>query len=219
MKKGITVIILILALTGCVKKQSLNVDLTGVVETVFMYDDGDTIKSKVYTLKNDYQLIVFPRKGKQGNELCFMLCGKNIDKIIYTDFISSYKYTAYCNTHFDFMNYVAISKSGGSNNYFFLFDKRTGKECLYGLDISSDLENELIIYADEDNDYKKYVYDVNSKAKTWINIDAIDNKDRCMEVNEVWKTLYIKRKTDKYYYIGVGLCDESLEYKIQILDY
>lgn len=59
------------------------------------------------------------------------------------------------------------SNEGGTRHlYFWLFEKETGKICLTEIQQDFDLKNGLILYVDENNEYKVFIYDVNSRVKT-----------------------------------------------------
>lgn len=180
-----------------------------VKDTIFVDDRGDTIKLQTYKLKNDYKLIIFPAWNENEKVLNFRLIHNKSDNtyLLNDTFKSSYfkKFK-----EIDFNNYFALHSNGGgtSHFYFWLYDKESGKEVLKGIEIYFDLINDLIIYEDEDDDYKIFVYDVNTKIKTLVKIpDAIYDKYICTHSSYSENTLIIRGITNDFYYLGFKCCD------------
>ena len=182
---------------------------------VFFYDDSqDTVVTNTYLLKNDFRLISYPAKEEENNEIKFRLIGKNIDTIVMNEPISNKKNTNYFDNT-DFENYFAIKKSGGSTVHFWLIDKKTGKECFDGMQVQFDFTNEVIIYANEDDNYELYLYDLNDKRNISIKIpyEQLAEYD-CIKYNDLWKTVYLKKSTNSSYSLGFRVCDSIVSFNI-----
>lgn len=182
---------------------------------VFFYDDSqDTVNTITYQLKNNFNLISYPAKEQENNEIKFRLIGNSIDTIIMNDPIANRKYTNYFDNT-DFKNYFAIKKSGGSNVHFWLFDKKTGKEFFDGIQVQFDIKNDIIIYANENDGYKLYLYDINLKRKISIAIPYKQiAKYDCVKYNDLWKSIYLKEKTNSFYSLGFKVCDTIVTFKL-----
>jgi signal peptidase I len=181
--------------------------------TIFLYDDSqDTVKTNTFLLKNNFKLISYSDKGENDNEITFKLIGKKIDTIVMNEPISNRKYTHYFdNTDFD--NYFAIKQSSGNNVHFWLIDKLTGKECFDGLQVQFDFINNVIIYADEDDNYKLFLYDLNLKRKISIIIPYRElAKYDCIKYNDLWKSIYLKKKSNSFYSFGFKICDSIVSF-------
>ena len=181
------------------------------VNQVYIDDKNDTIKSQTSYLKNSYKLIIFPTLDKNKEKINFRLIKGKKDNtyLLGNTFIANYmRYFK----GIDFNNYFALHGNGGgtSNFYFWLYNKETGEEVLTGIEVDFDLKNELILYIDEDDEYNNYIYDVNTKVKTLIDIPSeLLDKQECTKYNDTYKTLCIKRVTNKYYYLGFRRCEPS----------
>ncbi|MFC6265323.1 hypothetical protein ACFQFA_16810 [Flavobacterium panici] len=187
-------------------------------DTIFLNEQGDTIKTQTAYLKNNYKLIIFPAIDKNEEVINFRLInGKKDNTYLLVDtFIENYRpyYEGV-----DFKNYFALHSNGGgtSNFYFWLYDKETGNEVLNGITGDFDLKNELILYTDEDDEYNLFIYDVNTKIKTLINLPyELMDKQKCTKYNNSPKTLYIRRVTNEYYYLAFEICKPLLvEFKVK----
>lgn len=192
-------------------------------KSIFFDDHGDTIKPQTFYLKNNYKLFIFPSKDSIGKNdiLNYEIISKNLKKT----FLLSDDLTQNHILHYDgidFQNYFTLHSNGGTKNYYFwLYDKHSGQEALtdsyFKIQRDFDLKNELILYEDEDNDYNLFIYDVNTKAKTLIEIPSeLIGKDECTKYNDFYKSVYIKRVTKKYYYLGFRSCEPSrIEFRIK----
>ncbi|MBE8725795.1 hypothetical protein C4F50_12655 [Flavobacterium sp. KB82] len=191
------------------------------IDTVFFDEKGDTIKSQTASLKNNYKLIIFPALDKNKEVINFRLINGKQDKtfLLADTFIANYRpyYEG-----IDFENYFALHSNGGgtSNYYFWLYDKQTGDEVLtdgsFKIQLDFDLKNELILYIDEDNDYNLFVYDVNRKTKTLVDIPkSFTDKQECTRNDYFEKTSYIKRVTADYYFIAFKNCSSSIEFRVK----
>lgn len=226
MKKLIGILIFLFLICGCTKiskgdksTQVIKADSTSIKKrfqaAVFYYDNSqDTVNTNTFLLKNNFKLISYPAKGENDNEIRFRLTSKNIDTIVMNEPISNRKYTNYFdNTDFD--NYFAIKQSSGSNVHFWLIDKKTGKECFDGLQVQFDFINEVIIYANEDENYKLYLYDLNLKRKFSIAIPYRQlAKYDCIKYNDLWKSVYLKKTSDSFYSLGFKICDSIVSFNV-----
>ncbi|KUJ59689.1 hypothetical protein AR687_21740 [Flavobacteriaceae bacterium CRH] len=188
------------------------------IDTLFYDEQGDTIETQTAHLKNNYKLIIFPARDKNHEVLNYRLIkGKKDNTYLLLDPYQTNRRFYYQGV--DFKNYFALHSNGGgtSNFYFWLYDKETGNEVLTGITGDFDLKNELILYTDEDDEYKRFIYDVNTKVKTLINLpyDLMD-KHECTQYINSPKTLYIKRVTKKYYYLAFEICEPLLvEFRVK----
>ncbi|MFD1604845.1 hypothetical protein ACFSJW_06030 [Flavobacterium artemisiae] len=180
---------------------------------------GDTIETQSAFLKNNYKLIIFPALNKKNEGVInFRLIHNNKEntQLLVDTFIANYRpyYEGV-----DFQNYFTLQSNGGgtSNYYFWLYEKETGNEILTGICGDFDLKNELILYTDEDNGYNKYIYDVNTKVKTLIELPyELMDKHECTKYNNSPKTLYIKKVTKEYYYLAFEICEPLLvQFKVK----
>ncbi|WP_409416566.1 hypothetical protein [Flavobacterium sp. PS2] len=224
--KNKILIILVICFISCKtdNRESPNEEkkITKTIDTVFFDEKGDTIKSQTAYLKNNYKLIIFPALDKKNKGIInFRLINGKKDNtyLLASTFIANYRpyYEGV-----DFQNYFALHSNGGgtSNSYFWLYDKETGNEVLtysyFKIRLDFDLKNELILYEDEDNEYKKFIYDVNTKTKTLVDIPkSFADKQECTRNDYFEKASYIKRVTDKYYFIAFKDCPSSVEFKIK----
>ncbi|MBF7093522.1 hypothetical protein IUY40_18475 [Flavobacterium sp. ALJ2] len=72
------------------------------------------------------------------------------------------------------------------------------------------------MYTDEDNEYKKFIYDVNTKVKTLVDIPkSFSDKEECTRNDYFEKSSYIKRVTDKYYFIAFKDCPSKIEFRVK----
>ncbi|WP_141248440.1 hypothetical protein [Flavobacterium sp. ACN6] len=79
-----------------------------------------------------------------------------------------------------------------------------------------DLKNELILYVDEDDNYNEFVYDVNTRTKTLVDIPkSFADKQKCTRNDYFGKTSYIKRVTNKYYFIAFEDCPSTVLFKVK----
>nr|WP_315222329.1 hypothetical protein [uncultured Flavobacterium sp.] len=190
-------------------------------DTVFFDEHGDTIKSQTAYLKNNYKLIIFPALDKKNEGVInFRLINGKKDNtyLLASTFIANYR--PYYK-EVDFQNYFALHSNGGgtSNSYFWLYDKETGNEVLtysyFKIQLDFDLKNELILYIDDDDN--TYIYDVNTKIKTLIAIPSdLMDKQECTKYNDAYKSIYIKRISKEYYYLGFRYCEpSSLEFRVK----
>jgi hypothetical protein len=222
MKSKILIILLILII-GCKREENkVNVNknrgLEGKTKPYFIDEQShDTIKPQSFYLKNNYKLIIFPAQVENKNVVNFRLIkGQSDNTYLLSDTFRLNYIKEYNNV--DFKDYFALHSNGGgtSNLYFWLFEKETGKVCLTGIQQDFDLKNELILYVDEDNEYKIFIYDVNSKAKTLVDIPkSFRDKHICMQYNDYEKYLFIKNVTKKYYFLAFKNCPTSIIYKIK----
>lgn len=187
------------------------------VDTAFIDEHtGDAIVADTFHLKNNYKLITFPALDKGKKVINFRLIkGKKDNTYLLTDSFESPTIPIYDGK--DFKKYFALHATFGTHNsYFWLYDKETGEDFFTGIGMDFDLKNELILYADEDDDYKFFIYDVNSKAKTFIDIPyELMGKHECTSYNDSYKTIYIKRASNEYYYLGFRDCPSKIEFKIK----
>ncbi|WP_268847581.1 hypothetical protein [Flavobacterium aestivum] len=186
-------------------------------ETVFIDKSGDTIKTDSFNLKNNYKLIIFPAIENNEEVINFRLIkGKKDNTYLLVDtFIANYMRYFH---EIDFHDYFVLHGNGGgtSHSYFWLYDKATGKEELTGITHDFDLKNELILYEDEGKDYELFIYDVNTKKKTLIDIPkSFLDKHICMQYNDSEKYLFIKDVTKDYYLLAFKNCPSSIVYKIK----
>lgn len=188
------------------------------IDTIFFDEQGDTIKSQTAYIKNNYKLIIFPALDKKNEGVInFRLINGKKDNtyLLASTFIANYRpyYEGV-----DFQNYFALHSNGGgtSNSYFWLYDKRTGNEVLTGIRGDFDLKNEVILYTDENNDYKKIIYDIKTKAKTIVDIPkSFTDKQECTRNDYFEKSSYVKRVTDKYYFIAFKDCPSTIEFIVK----
>ena len=177
---------------------------------------GDSIIADTFYLKNNYKLIIFPTLDKGKEVINFRLIkDKKDNTYLLTDTLESPYIPIYQSK--DFKNYFVLHASFGTHNpYFWLYDKKTGKEVFTGIERDFDLKNELILYEDENNDDNLFIYDVNTKAKTLVNIPSdLIGKYECTKYNDFYKSIYIKYVTDKYYFIAFKDCPSTVEFRVK----
>lgn len=188
------------------------------IDTVFFDEQGDTIKSQTAYLKNNYKLIIFPALDKKNEgviNLRLINGKKDNTYLLASTFIANYRpyYEGV-----DFQNYFALhsNRGGTSKFYFWLYDKASGNVVLTGIRVDFDLKNELILYTDEDDEYKNFIYDINTKVKTLVDIPkSFADKHECTRNDYFEKSSYIKRVTKEYYYLGFKDCDPlSVEFRV-----
>ena len=191
-----------------------------IIDTTFFDDRGDTIETQTAYLKNNYKLIIFPTLDENNEDVINfrLINGKKDNTYLLVETFKA-NYRPYYE-EVDFQNYFALHSNGGgtSHFYFWLYDKETGNEVLTGITGNFDLKNELILYTDEDDDYNLFIYDVNTKVKTFIDLpyDLMD-KQECTKYNNSPKTLYIRRVTKEYYYLAFRICEPEklVEFKVK----
>lgn len=187
------------------------------IDTVFFNEKGDTIKSQISFLKNNYKLIIFPTLDKNERVIKFRLINEKKDNTyVLVESLQENHRPYYEGV--DFQNYFALHSNGGgtSKSYFWLYNKETGDEILTGISGDFDLKNELILYTDEDNGYQKFIYDVNTKLKTLVDIPkSFADEHECTRNDYFEKSSYIKRVTDKYYFIAFKDCSPTVEFKVK----
>ncbi|WP_337966803.1 hypothetical protein [uncultured Flavobacterium sp.] len=187
------------------------------IDSVFIDEHtGGIIVADTFHLKNNYTLITFPALDKGKKVINFRLIKEKKDNTyLLTNSFESPNIPIYKGN--DFKKYFVLHASFGTHNfYFWLYDKETGEEVFTAIGMDFDLKNELILYSDEDDDYKFFIYDVNSKVKTFIDIPYdLMGKHECTSYNDSYKTIYIKRVTDKYYYLGFRDCPSKIEFKVK----
>lgn len=191
---------------------------------------GDEIKADTIKLKNNYTLIIFPTRVRGKDSLNYRLIGNKVDTIFEKYEIDSENQMPYYVEDVDFRYYFTLQYSLNTHSiYFMLYDKRSGKAVFLNNYVSNvlrkvDLKKELLIFEDEDNNDKKYIYDVNTKTKTFIDVDKLSTKGknnnysvRCDLWQNNWSALYVKRISNGYYYLG-GLsdCEPNKEFKLKI---
>lgn len=221
--KNKILIILLLCFISCKmdnrKSSKEEKKIKKIIDTVFFNDRGDTIETQTAYLKNNYKLIIFPALDKKNEGVInFRLVNGKKDNtyLLVESFIANY-----CPYYegIDFQNYFALHSNGGgtSNFYFWLYDKETGNEVLTGITGNFDLKNELILYTDKDDEYKIFIYDVNTKVKTFIDLPyELMDKHECTQYNNSPKTLYIKQVTKEYYYLAFSICEPLLvEFRVK----
>lgn len=191
---------------------------------------GDEIKADTIKLKNNYTLIIFPTRVRGKDSLNYRLIGKKTDTIFEKYEIDSENQMPYYVEDVDFRDCFALQYSLNTHSiYFMLYDKRSGKAVFSNNYVSNalrkvDLKKELLIFEDEDNNYKKYIYDVNTKTKTFIDVTklgSVDKSDsyrsRCDLWQNNWSSLYVKKINKGYYYLGgLSYCKPNKEFKIKI---
>lgn len=187
------------------------------INTVFFDEKGDTIQLQTSRLKNNYKLIIFPTLDKNKEVIKFRLInGKKDNTYLLVETFTANHRPYYEGV--DFQNYFTLHSNGGGTNksYFWLYDKQTGNEVLTGIRGDFDLKNELILYTGEDNEYKKFIYDVNTKVKTLVDIPkSFADKEECTRNDYFEKSSYIKRVTDKYYFIAFKDCPSKIEFRVK----
>ena len=83
------------------------------------------------------------------------------------------------------------------------------------MQVQFDFINAVIIYADEDNNYQLYLYDFNLKRKTSIIIPYKKlAKYDCIKYNDLWKSVYLKKKTNSIYCLGFKVCDSLVSFNL-----
>jgi hypothetical protein len=220
--KNKILIILLICFISCKtdNKKSQKVEEKKIIksiDTVFFNEKGDTIKSQISYLKNNYKLIIFPTLDKNEQVIKYRLINKKKDNI----YVLVETFQANHQPYYegvDFQNYFALYSNGGgkSKSYFWLYNKETGNEILTGISGDFDLKNELILYTDEDNGYQKFIYDVNTKSKTLVDIPkSFADEHECTRNDYFEKSSYIKRVTDKYYFIAFKDCSPMVEFKVK----
>lgn len=218
MKNKILIILLLCFISCKMDNRKLPKEEKKTIDTIFFDDRGDTIQTQTTYLKNNYKLIIFPARYKNEGIINFRLINGKKDNtyLLVETFIANYRpyYEG-----IDFQNYFALHSNGGgtSNFYFWLYDKETGNQVLRGITGDFDLKNELILYTDEDDEYKIFIYDVNTKVKTLIDLPyELMDKQECTKYNNSSKTLYIKRVTKEYYYLAFEICEPLLvEFRVK----
>ncbi|KQO32818.1 hypothetical protein ASF10_20410 [Flavobacterium sp. Leaf82] len=222
MRNQILIPALLFCFISCNKgadKTNLKTEKAQIIKkTVFIDEMGDTIKSYSFDLKKNYKLIIFPAIDNNKEIINFRLInGKRDNTYLLVDTFQA-NYMRHFNK-IDFTNYFALQGNGGgtSHFYFWLYDKESGNEVLRGIERDFDLKKELILYVDEDDEYKTFIYDVNTKIKTLVDIPLkFLNRQECTKYNDSEKTLYIKRVTSKYYYLGFKCCEPlSVQFRIK----
>lgn len=221
MKKVILFFFIILIVSCKHDKYENNIknkkEIEKVVDTTSINDGFNAIKTLTYYLKNDYKLIIFPALERGKKVINFRLInGKKDNTYFLSDRFESPFIEVYQNK--DFQNYFTLHSNLGTHNpYFWLYEKETGKEVFTGVGRDFDLKNELILYEDEDKDYNLFVYDVNTKVKTLIEIPSeLMEKQECTKYNDSYKTIFIKRVSKEYYYLGFKSCEpSSVEFKVK----
>lgn len=203
---------------------SKNSESDSIINPIFKYEDnGNIIKADTFKLKNSYTLIIYPTKDsvEKCGVINYRIISKKNDKSFLLSDNLKENYIPYFK-NIDFQNYFALHSNGGgtSNLYFWLYDKRTGLEVLtdsnFKIQLDFDLKNELILYTDEDNEYKKFIYDIKTKVKTFVDIpQSFTDKQECTRNNYFEKTSYIKRVTDKYYFIAFRDCPSKIEFRVK----
>ena len=188
------------------------------IDSVFFDDKGDTIKQQIANLKNNYNLIIFPALDKKNEGIINLrlINGKKDNTYVLVETFQANHRPYYEGV--DFQNYFALHSNGGgtSKSYFWLYEKETGKEVFTGIGIDFDLKNELILYVDEDDNYNEFIYDVNKKTKTLIDIPkSFADKHECTRNDYFEKTSYIKRVAEKYYFIAFRDCPSTVEFKVK----
>ncbi|TDW46562.1 hypothetical protein EV144_106234 [Flavobacterium sp. 270] len=221
--KNITLIILLICFISCKmdnsKSSNKEKNTEKSIDTIFVDEKGDTIKPQTAYLKKNYKLIIFPALDKNKKVINFRLINDKKDKtyLLAETFIANYRLYY---EGIDFQNYFALHSNGGgtSKSYFWLYDKETGNEVLTGIKGDFDLKNELILYTDENNEYKNFIYDVKTKAKTWVDIPkSFTDKQKCTHNDYFEKSSYIKRVTNEYYFVAFKDCPSSIEFKVKKL--
>ena len=242
MKKYI--IIFVASIFGCrqieidIKKKStlinievgrtLNVDTIG--RPIFKYkNDSEIILADTFKLKNNNKLIIFPTRINGKDTLNYRLINEKLDTVFNKFEIDNkvnmplYYYDIKKNDK-DFNNYFILTYTHNTHeNYFILYDKRNCKS-EFGLEMSRfslkwhDLNKDLIIFEDCENNYKKYIYNLNKKNKTLI--DPTKFKilvDTCKMFQNNWNKLYVKKISKDYYYLrGLDRCNPKTEFKLLI---
>ncbi|MFQ6603688.1 hypothetical protein [Flavobacterium sp. C3NV] len=189
------------------------------IDTVFFDEKGDTIKSQTANLKNNYELIIFPALDKKSEGVINfrLITDKKDNTYLLASTFQANRRPYY--KGIDFQNYFALHSNGGGTSkfYFWLYCKAAGEEIFKGIELDFDLKNELILYEDEDNDYNLFIYDVNTKVKTLIELPYdVMFKQECTKYNDSYKSIYIKRVTKEYYYFGFKDCEPlSIEFKVR----
>ncbi|MET3027125.1 hypothetical protein ABXT06_10635 [Flavobacterium sp. UW10123] len=218
--KNIILIILLISFFSCKtdnrKFSNEEKETKKSIDTVFFDDRGDTIKSQTYYLKNNYKLIIFPTLDKNEEVIKFRLInGKKDNTYVLVETFQANHRQYYEGV--DLQNYFALHANLGTHNhYFWLYEKETGKEIFTGIGRDFDLKNELVLYVDEDNNYNEFIYDVNTKLKTLVDIPkSFADKQECTRNDYFEKSSYIKRVTDKYYFIAFEDCPSTVEFKVK----
>jgi hypothetical protein len=225
--KNIILIILLICFISCKRANNESIKkeekIKKSIDTVFFDEQNDTIKSQIAYLKNNYKLIIFPALDKNKEVINFRLINGKKDKT----FLLADTFTSNYRPYFegiDFQNYFALHSNGGGtkNLYFWLYDKQTGQEVLtddsFKIQLDFDLKNELILYTDEDSGYKNFIYDVNTKTKTLVDIPkSFTDKQKCTRNDYFEKSSYIKRVTNEYYFIAFKDCPSTIEFKVKKL--
>jgi len=199
-----------------------NSESDSVVNPIFKYEEnGDIIRADTFKLKNNCTLIIYPSKDsiEKKNVINYRIITKNSDKTFLLSDDLEENYIPYFK-NIDFNNYFVLHSNGGGtkNLYFWLYDKRTGLEVLtdnnFKIQLDFDLKNELILYDDE---YNLHIYDINTKIKTLIKIPSdLMDKQECTKYNDAYKSIYIKRISKEYYYLGFRDCEpSSLEFRVK----
>lgn len=191
------------------------------------------IKPDTIKLKNDYTLIIYPFKMQGKDSLNYRLVGNKRDTIFKKyelDIKKNLPGFDKENNDRDFKNHFILTYTFNTHDtYFVLYDKQSCKS-EFGSEMSrfslkwSDQRKELLIFEDCDDDYKKYIYDVNTKIKTLIDVTklgSVDKSDsyrsRCDLWQNNWSSLYVKKINKGYYYLGgVSNCEPNKEFKIKI---
>jgi hypothetical protein len=206
-------------------EKKMKIDSLG--NPVFAYQNSnETIKIDTFKLKNNYKLIIFPRRLKGKDSLYYRLIGTKTDTILLKLEVESRKNMPYYYDNLDFENYMFFQYTQGtSHNYFLIYNKQTGKPILnnnngHFILKSFDLKYELIIYDDEQDNYKKYIYDVNKNDKVQINPNDFKIKEGCASWYNSWDDLKIKRATYNYYFLGgFDSCNPNAEFKLKKRNY
>jgi hypothetical protein len=195
---------------------------------VFHYkNDTEIILADTFKLKNNYKLIIFPTRVKEMDYLNYRLIGNRLDTVFEKFEIDNFANMPmyFLNSEKgdkDFKNYFILTYTYHTHEtYFILYDKRNCKS-IFGSEMSRfslkwyDFKKELLIFEDCENDYKKYIYDVNKKTKTLIDPNKFKvTVDTCAMYQNNWSKLYVKRVTDKYYFLGgLDYCNPNAEYKV-----
>jgi hypothetical protein len=200
---------------------------------------GEEIEPDTIKLKNNYILIIFPTRVRGKDSLNYRLVGNKIDTIFQKIELDDEKYTPnyyeypiyttgnkIIRKKADFYDFFILNFRLSDCNHFMLYDKRSGKAVFSNdNDLRNfDLKKELLIFDDWDDNYKKYIYDVNTKTKTFIDVKKLSSigksenyRTRCDMWQDNWRSLYVKRVSNGYYYLG-GLsdCNPNKEFKLKI---
>jgi hypothetical protein len=173
-------------------------------ESFFDEEEQYLFEVKSYKLKNDYTLIIRPgiRKWNKGQEIYtkrYLIKNQTLIELPFEDNIQKFigaKNYLFRYEGIDFKDYFCLTCFEGYD-YYYLFNKITGKFEFKFRKTTVDINNEIIIFLDEKNDNDEMIlYDLVTQKKYDLDNYITYGK---YGSNTYWEDFKILKVTNSYY--------------------